>query len=494
MTLGEHVRSWPDGERVVLFHTQTGRAVLLAPETLAAIREGRAPAPVLDRLRRLHLIGAPAPLPSLVVVRHRAVLLRPDLPALWTPVPSVHTHGGRGFRMRPLSPVEHRIWREINDARTVSEIAARAAVTVDDVLTLTGTLTAPDVQALQLRDAPPHPRDASLDRLIGAPRDAHPRPADQLDATGATTLAAYHLHAVDDGSTHFDDRETTVAHVLSDPHPALGGRRYGEALYDALLARGMRAWGLTVEVGCGTGALAEAWLSRGADPARYVRVDLSPELLRTQATRVDTPAVLGDATRLPLRDGLVDLLISNEVLADLQAVPWSPGDGGEIGDIVARHGLRTHPGRAWYNLGAWRMLHEVARVLRPGGHAVLTEFGDVDEAPAEAVQLDHPEVSIHFGHLEALARDLGLEAHVVRLDALLGLDLHAPQLSRTSWHALRAMARASQVHLPARAWTPSTLEAALPWPVQGLRWVPLSDEGPGPLVTRFQALVLGKPA
>ena len=32
----------------------------------------------------------------------------------------------------------------------------------------------------------------------------------------------------------FDDVETTMSHLFRAPHPALEGRRYGEALYDAL--------------------------------------------------------------------------------------------------------------------------------------------------------------------------------------------------------------------------------------------------------------------
>jgi len=50
--------------------------------------------------------------------------------------------------------------------------------------------------------------------------------------------------------------------------------------------------------------------------------------------------------------------------------------------------------------------------------------------------------------------------------------------------------RSADQHLQARAWTPQTL--TLPWAVEGLEWVPLSDEGPGPLITRFMALLIQK--
>jgi hypothetical protein len=74
------------------------------------------------------------------------------------------------------------------------------------------------------------------------------------------------------------------------------------------------------------------------------------------------------------------------------------------------------------------------------------------------------------------------------MDALLGIDLHAEQLERRCYQGLRALAQAEGWTLDARAHHPSTF--ALPRPVQGLRWVPLSDEGPGPLITRFEALLL----
>ena len=180
-------------------------------------------------------------------------------------------------------------------------------------------------------------------------------------------------------------------------------------------------------------------------------------------------------------------LLSNEVLADLRSVPV-PQLTGVDQAIVKRYGLKP---RGFANLGAWAMVAEVARVLAPGGTACLTEFGTVDGPTEEAQQLDHPEVSIDFQQLAAVARHHGLETELHRLDQLLGLNLHAPQLSRTSHMALRARFRQRGEHLPARAWTPRNLP--MPEAVEGLWWTTLADEGPGPLATRFYALRLRKP-
>ena len=257
--------------------------------------------------------------------------------------------------------------------------------------------------------------------------------------------------------------------------------------------------GLLVEVGCGTGELAAAWQEHGPSKLHYLRADLSPELLRTQARRVPHGhGILADGTRLPLRDGSVDLLVSNEVIADLQAVPVDPAapDSDAAREALALlHAARITPfaGRTWVNLGAFHLVAEIARVLRPGGAAWLSEFGVLDEPPQEAVQLDHPEVAIQVDHLAAIARHHGLSVSIEPLAELLGMDLTVQQVSRPSWEAVRALAHSRGLRLPARTWSVEALRAHLPFSVEGLRAVPLTDEGPAPLVTRFWSWTLRRP-
>lgn len=465
-----------DGDTVELYGPRVGRAATLASATLALAPW---PAPVAARLARLGLL-ADDDRSVRVVVRHRATLLLPDVPALWAPVPTRHGAGGHAYREVPLDAVGLALWRGINDRRTVQQLADHVGLPVDACLARLTPWMDRSVQAVQLRDRPPGARDPGLERLVGPARDRHARTADQHGAAGETTLAAYHLEAIDDGATHFDDRETTVAHALARPHPGLRGVPYGTAL-----RRRLGHDGPVVEVGCGTGELAAAWQADGEVP--YLRLDLSPTLLATQARAApSTAGALADATRLPLRDGSVPFLLSNEVLADLGSVPL-PTEHPEVRAWCARFGLAP---TGWANLGAWQMVAEVARVLAPGGRAVLTEFGTLGGAAEEAEQLDHPEVSIDFALLAHLATALGLQAELVRLDTLLGLDLHARQLSRTSWRALRARARSLSHALSARAWTADTVP--LPFAVEGLVDTTLADEGPGPLVTRFYALMLSR--
>ncbi len=448
MRLSDRVerRAW--GDRVLLWNRVTGRHMLLSPEGLDDPSE-----PLRRRLADMDMLGSPD-LADRIVCKSKLVLCLPEIPALWLPIPTERTPGGYAHRLIRLSAAELATWRAINDARTLAQLPGSTTF----LTALTTFLT----QAVQLRKAPPPRSDTGLRRLVSPPRPPNDRLADQSDE-GGTTLSTYHLRDIGDANAQFDSRETTVAHALELPHPALAGRSYGEALFAEIDADPR----FVVEVGCGTGAVASTW----PDPSvPYLRIDLSPSLLAAQAKRApNTMGILADAVKLPLRDGSVDLLVSNEVLADLRSERRRDG---------------------WHNVGSWQFVDEIARVLADGGTALLTEFGSPHDPPKEAVQLDHPEVSIHFGKLAARADARGLEVDLTRLDEFLGMDLSATQLSRHSWQALRAWARSQDVVLRARAWTPQNLE--LPWKVEGLEWTTMSDEGPGPLVTRFWACVLRK--
>jgi SAM-dependent methyltransferase len=501
-----HVFVLSGAAQPVLWNAETGRHLPIAAATLEEVEAwtpGLLPPPHLaalaHRLDTLHLLRESAPVDraALVPCRSRLVLTLPDVPALWLAVPTVRPDGGHAWREERLTPAALAFWRACNGSRTVAQAAGVAGMPLADALTLLATLTHPAAQAVQLRDRPLDRRDPSLERLVCPDRLPAARLADQRGAAGETTLGAYHLHDITDGATHFDDRETTIAHAFGVPHPALGGQRYGERLFDVLDARGyVRRDAPIVEIGPGDGELGEAWLARAGGPVDYLRVDASPELLRTQRKRMPgTRERLGSATSLPLPDRSVGLVLCNEVIADLSAVPYDPavppGGPGPVAEVAARlrrYRIPAHEGRALYNLGAWLLVEELARVLAPGGVAWLSEFGGLDELPAETTQLDHPEVSIHFGHLVTIARALGLRARCEPLAEGLGFDLAAQQLARHSYEGLRARMRAEKRHLPARAYTPETLR--LPWPVEGLQWVPLSDVGPGPLLTRFMALTL----
>lgn len=493
----------------VLWPRRTGRAFSLRPEALRALLDwpdGLPPSaslrPLVTRLAEQGMLadGPDLDLAALIPARSRRVLLLPARPALWHPRPFVREAGGHAFAALPLDEAELRLWRAMNGARRLREVAAQAGVSPDRALAFLERLTDPDVQAASLWPTPPRAREPALARLVTAPRPAAPREEGQWAEDGGTELSAWHTE-IPAAEGHFDEVETTLAHAFALPHPALDGLPYGAALHAALESRGLLPEdGPMLEVGPGTGELGAAFLERvrqrGLPRGEFLRLDASPALLAAQERHLPgTRGLRGEATAIPLPDRSLGFVLCNEVIADLAAVPYDPRDpspgpcAAEVKARLQRHGIAPLPGeRPLYNLGAWLFVEELARVLRPGGTAILTEFGGPDEAPEETRFLGHPEVSIHFGHLYQVARGLGLQAGLLPLPDLLEMDLSARWLSRPSYEALRALARSRGERLPARAWRVETL--ALPEPVEGLYEVPVHEEGPGPVPTRFQALWL----
>jgi ubiquinone/menaquinone biosynthesis C-methylase UbiE len=97
-----------------------------------------------------------------------------------------------------------------------------------------------------------------------------------------------------------------------------------------------------LDVGCGTGALIER--ATRASPARFVGVDLSPEMLAAARARLGPrpELVAGSAAALPFRSGAFDLAVSTSAL---------------------HHWDDPLPA-----------LREMERVLRPGGMVAITDW------------------------------------------------------------------------------------------------------------------------
>ncbi len=493
----DHVQRLSVNGKTILWNLLTGRHLPLSPETLESLESCLPGFPpelqgVVKRLRDHYMLaaGPPPPIAALIPARSRLALLIAD--KLWLADPNQARTGGHAWKKFPLSPEEITLWRACNGSRTTAAAATVAGLALDEAEALLLRLSAPTTQAIQLRERPLDRRDPALERILCPDALPGPRSSDQYGSTGETTLEAWHQR-ISAGEVHFDNVETTVAHAFGLPHPALGGQRYGERLHDIFEDRGWLQ-DQVVEVGPGDGELAEAFLTRSGGRVDYLRIDIAPELLATQRRRLpQTRERLGSATRLPLPDRSVALLFSNEVIADLSAVPYDAdlpavGAARDVAERLRRYRIPAASGTQLYNLGAWIFLEEIARVLKPGGVAWLSEFGSPEDPPEEAVQLDHPEVSIHFGQLLVVARALGLEAALEPMGEFLRFDARAFQLWRGSYEGLRAWFRSEGRDLAARAWTPESLPPG--GNVEGLLWVPLSEVGAGPLLSRFWCLCL----
>jgi SAM-dependent methyltransferase len=160
--------------------------------------------------------------------------------------------------------------------------------------------------------------------------------------------------SVDARVEHFSDPESRVYARFVAP---LLGRLYRGVANDVvaeLAARGRSRRATILDLGCGPGDLALELAHRLRD-ARIVGLDLSPSMMQIAARHATTDGrlrfVVGDATALPFSDGTVDVVVST-----LSLHHWSD------------------PAAVFY---------EIARVLRPGGVALVYDIGLLSATPAE---------------------------------------------------------------------------------------------------------------
>ncbi|HWU85794.1 MAG TPA: SAM-dependent methyltransferase [Kofleriaceae bacterium] len=445
-----------------------------------------------------------------------------DRLTLWT------AWGDRPVQQLFLSPEETALWDAFDGTKRLIELRHH-----HDNATLLGLvrrLVHSDVQALKLSMMPwsvyakrPAQAPAYLSSTMpyAAWTPGTPVPP-------AVALVDYHRDDIADADAQFDHQETTLSHLLRVPHPALRGRTYGQALADALIAKGAVREGTArvLELGAGLGYVARDAIARlraaGRDVA-YTIVELSPALAAAQRARIGDAAtwIAGDALAVTLPDGAFDLVIANEMVGDLPARQVTRADLGLSPDgtgAVDRERLRALGGGAalaadlgvvlddapdptYLQIGAWELVARIARWLAPGGAAVVTEFGDSMAWPRLSTHLDHPELSTHFGHLLQIARGAGLEGHVEFVIDLLDVDRTQRGLATTRSHfrALRALAADAGVDLAKIGYTPELLAETVGdkldlSTVGDLRWDKIEDRLMGLVPHEFRALVVARPA
>ncbi len=406
--------------------------------------------------------------------------------------------------LEKLGAHEERVLRLCDGTRTIAEIAAEAGESARATIF---RWTHSERQVLKLLEK----QVDSYERLPHYVESTMPfaRFEKAVPPTDSASTRDYHAHDIESADEQFDVRETTLSHALREPHPALGGETYAARLLRALEERDLlgASTKTIVEVGGGVG-----WFARGALAALHGRTlswticDLAPELQRSQREKVtDARArfVRGDAERLPLRSGSVDLLVANEMIADLETVRVERGSEAAAA-LASRHGISfadAREERFWVNAGALRLVREVARVLAPDGAAVLTEFGELDRYPVESTHLDHREFSIHFGHLRDAALHAGLDARVEVVPDLIELQpgVRVLATNRSFFRILRALLDAKGVRLEKLAYTREQLERLVAGKLdldalEGLKLLPAGERLLGLRPREFKALLIRKRA
>ena len=125
-------------------------------------------------------------------------------------------------------------------------------------------------------------------------------------------------------------------------HPADVRRRL-EVVFERCLAGTTLAGTRTLDAGCGYGLFSAVAAGRGAI---VVSLDVGERLVARARARAGSPGVVGDACRLPIRDGSFDLVIASELL-EHTATPRQAI--AELARSVRVGGLLvlTTPNRAW---------------------------------------------------------------------------------------------------------------------------------------------------
>jgi SAM-dependent methyltransferase len=132
----------------------------------------------------------------------------------------------------------------------------------------------------------------------------------------------------------------------------------GDAFAAAVAALGLRFGDVAVDVGCGTGRALGYLRDAVGDAGAVIGVDVTPEMLQHATARHAGPVVLGDARRLPLRDGGVTAVLAAGLVphlpdpgAGLAELARVTSSGGRIGvfhpigraALAARHGHGLAP-------------------------------------------------------------------------------------------------------------------------------------------------------
>jgi malonyl-CoA O-methyltransferase len=173
---------------------------------------------------------------------------------------------------------------------------------------------------------------------------------------------------------------------------------------------------VVLDLGCGTGRVSRE-LKRRYPRARVIALDLAPGMLR-EARRYQRPwrrfeRLCGDALRLPLRDGSVDLIFSNLMLQ------WCEPLGAALAEV--RRVLKASGFFAFSTFGP-DTLHELRSAwAQADGYNHVNHFSDMHEVGDVVVHaglmepvLDVDRIEVGYPDVITLMRDLkAIGAHNV---------------------------------------------------------------------------------
>jgi len=547
---------------VYLYHDLYGYIIKMSPDILAFLNEFKVPTRPDEVCRKYaNAFDEQTPEAFVGVFLQFGCLIKPDHDQVndtWDMIPvrgrwnvwNREPNGGLTFwcawgdnplTKLTLSPEEARVWWSIDGEKTLKTIQFDEQVPAEVVLGVVKKLGHHEVQALKLSALPlkfykkkPQMKPPYLTSTMpyrhfepGAPGELGelPKPVEAYFSP-----EGYYRGEIGDADAQFDHEETTLAHLFRVPHPALGGRTYGHAIIDALMKKERIPEGevKVLEIGGGLGYMAKAvveTLQAAGRTVTYHIMELSPTLAAAQRERcagLPVTVHMGDVLTDAFPSNGYDLVLANEMIGDLMAVKLDHkklgmGGEGEIDDEVFEKGLDEvgvagalvkkytlpigdAPDPFYLNVGAWQMAERLYEVMKPGGTAWITEFGEMGKWPLLSTHLDHPELSIHFGHLMLVSKALGFETDFDFVMDLIEMrrDLEGLQSTRSYFRALKALLAERGVVLEKIGYTRDMFVALVgdkiaPGEVGEIAFDRIEDRLLGLVPHEFKAIILKKP-
>jgi ubiquinone/menaquinone biosynthesis C-methylase UbiE len=376
-------------------------------------------------------------------------------------VERIGAHGETDFDILTLEETSAELWKTCDGTKTAQEIITKLKTGEEEAFSAIKSWMSIENQILRLLSKPISTfKEAPPQLIYKAP--FLPKKA---AATASTDdVRKYHLDTISDGTAQFDRTESTLSHLYRFVHPILNGKTYGQALYTSIgeekkITPGMRI----LEVGGGMGSISTDILSELKKEdweVEYVIYDLSPALIQAQRELhkmegVNAQHIHGNGEVLALKDSSIDIALSNEVIADFHT-PEVPTK--DVKDFLFDHEIpMTKDFFHWYNgapekvrvnLGAFMLLKELYRVLKPGGFAVITEYGYQERLPFRARHLDHPEYTIQFGQMISVATALGFGLRLTDAFDFLGFRSDIKLMTHFSFQAAFRIMEHNDTYLP----------------------------------------------
>jgi ubiquinone/menaquinone biosynthesis C-methylase UbiE len=282
--------------------------------------------------------------------------------------------------------------------------------------------------------------------------------AQQAEGNNHLSMKEYHRKGIRNALQQFNDVEMTLSHLFREPHILLGGKNYGAAFADILMRNGAGKKRTSIlEIGGGIGIFGKSFLDEIKRSApkmykniKYTLFEISPTLLRSQRKilRVHkgvTEFIYGDIQDYDFRDSGYDLVISNEMIADLATVKLEKTDiknyetitedKKKAVSLIKEFGLDISdaPKEFLLNLGAMKLLKTLKRILKPSGKAYIVEYGSRWSYPRVAPLKGHKEYSIHFGLLLKAAKQLDLNPRIDNMADFLHFNKKIQIVNNVSW-------------------------------------------------------------